>query len=59
MSLFSSYIRRQTKKHGLIGLLLKVGDLAVKLTPNVADDVGWARIRGFLVKAGKQPKERK
>ena len=53
VSLLSSYIKRQTKKRGLIGLLLKVGDLAVKITPNAADDVAWRKIRSYIKEAGK------
>lgn len=48
MSLLSSYIRKQVKKHGFASFLMKVGDTAVKLTPNPADDIAWAKIKTFI-----------
>ena len=52
MSILSSYIKKQVKKRGFAGFLMRVGDVAVKLTPNKADDVLWAKIRKAL-KTGK------
>tara|TARA_Y100000310_G_scaffold304775_1_gene344271 strand:+ start:168 stop:350 length:183 start_codon:yes stop_codon:yes gene_type:complete len=48
VSLLSSYIRKQVKKRGFASFLMKVGDTAVKLTPNPADDVLWGKIRKVL-----------
>ena len=52
MSILSSYIKKQVKKRGFAGFLMRIGDVAVKLTPNPADDILWAKIRKAL-KAGK------
>jgi len=41
-------IRRLVKKHGLKKLLLKIGDLAVKITKSKKDDVAWAKAKKFL-----------
>jgi len=41
-------IRRLVKKHGLKKLLLKIGDLAVKITKSKKDDVAWAKAKVFL-----------
>ena len=35
-------------KHGFIPLLLKVGDIAVKITKTKKDDKAWAKIRKVL-----------
>ena len=48
MSVLSSYIKKQLKKHGFAGFLMRIGDVAVKLTPNPADDVLWGKIRKVL-----------
>lgn len=48
MSLLSSYMKKQVKKHGFSGLLIKVGDMAVKLTPNPADNIAWAKIKASI-----------
>ena len=52
MSILSSYVKKQLKKHGFAGFLMRIGDMAVKLTPNPADDILWAKIRKAL-KTGK------
>jgi|TARA_Y100000296_G_scaffold32283_1_gene37372 hypothetical protein len=52
VSVISSYVKKQLKKHGFAGFLMRIGDVAVKLTPNPADDVVWAKARKIL-KAGK------
>jgi hypothetical protein len=41
-------IRKLVKKHGLKNLLLKVGDLAVKITKSKKDDVVWAKVKKLL-----------
>ena len=35
-------------KHGLIPILLKVGDIAVKVTKSKKDDKAWAKIKKVL-----------
>ena len=41
-------IRKFVKKHGFIPILLKVGDLAVKLTKTKKDDETWAKIKKLI-----------
>jgi len=41
-------LKKIVKKHGLIGLLLKIGDIAVKITPSKADDRKWAKAKDFI-----------
>ena len=38
------------KKHGLKAILLKVGDMAVKVTKTKKDDEIWAKVRKVLEK---------
>ena len=35
-------------KHGLIPLLVKVGDLAVKATKSKQDDKNWAKVKKVI-----------
>ena len=35
-------------KHGLIPLLIKVGDIAVKATKSKKDDKNWAKVKEVL-----------
>jgi len=42
-------IAKLVKKHGLRALLIKVGDVAVKVTKTKKDDVLWAKIKKLLV----------
>ena len=35
-------------KHGLIPLIMKVGDLAVKATKSKQDDKNWAKIKEVI-----------
>ena len=35
-------------KHGLLPLLLKVGDIAVKVTKTKKDDKAWAKIKKVI-----------
>ena len=39
---------RLIKKHGLLGVLVVVGDLAVKLTKSKKDDKVWAKVRKVI-----------
>ena len=38
-------IGRFVKKHGLKAILLKVGDIAVKITKSKKDDKAWAKVK--------------
>ena len=48
MSLLSAYIAKQVQKHGLKGILIKVGNLAVKATKSKKDDEVWAKVKKVL-----------
>ena len=39
---------RLIKKHGLLGILVVVGDIAVKMTKTKKDDEAWAKVKGLL-----------
>ena len=39
---------RLIKKHGLLGVLVVVCDLAVKLTKTKKDDKAWAKVRKVI-----------
>ena len=39
---------RLIKKHGLLGVLVVIGDLAVKLTKSKKDDKAWAKVRKLI-----------
>ena len=41
-------IGKLVKKHGLKNLLIKIGDLAVKITKSKKDDVAWAKVKNVL-----------
>ena len=41
-------IRKFVKKHGFIPILLKVGDVAVKVTKSKKDDEVWAKIKKVI-----------
>tara|TARA_R100001530_G_scaffold87090_1_gene60654 strand:- start:31 stop:180 length:150 start_codon:yes stop_codon:yes gene_type:complete len=41
-------LAKAVKKHGLIPILLKVGDIAVKVTKTKKDDEAWAKIKEVL-----------
>ena len=43
-------LSRFVAKHGLIPLLLKVGDIAVKVTKSKKDDANWVKIKKQLKK---------
>ena len=37
-------VRSLVKKHGMKGLLIKIGDWAVKSSPNKDDDAAWEEV---------------
>ena len=42
-------IAKFVKKHGIKAILIKVGDVAVKVTKTKKDDELWAKIKKLLV----------
>ena len=46
--MFNLIIGKMVAKHGLIPLLLKVGDIAVKITKSKKDDKAWAKVKKVL-----------
>lgn len=42
------YIAKLVKKHGMVGLLLLIGDYAVKATKSKKDDEVWAEVKALL-----------
>ena len=46
--MFKMYISKLVAKHGLVPLLIKVGDLAVKVTKSKKDDKAWAKVKKVL-----------
>ena len=43
--MFKVLLAKAIKKHGLIGILMKVGDVAVKITKSKKDDKAWAKVK--------------
>lgn len=43
--MFKMILKKAVKKHGLKGILIKVGDIAVRVTKSKKDDVAWTRIK--------------
>ena len=43
--MFKLIIAKAVAKHGLIPLLIKVGDIAVKVTKTKKDDKAWAKVK--------------
>ena len=41
-------IAKAVAKHGLIPLLIKVGDIAVKVTKTKKDDKAWAKVKKVM-----------
>ena len=39
---------RLIKKHGVLGVLVVIGDLAVKLTKSKKDDKAWAKVKKVI-----------
>ena len=48
--MLQALIAKQVAKHGLIPLIVLVGDIAVKITKTKKDDEVWAKIRAFIKK---------
>jgi hypothetical protein len=48
--MFKVLLAKAIKKHGLIGILLKVGDVAVKVTKTKEDDKAWEKIKKVISK---------
>ena len=46
--MFKVLLAKAVKKHGLIGILVKVGDVAVKVTKTKKDDEAWDKIKKVL-----------
>ena len=46
--MFKILIAKAVAKHGLIPLLLKVGDVAVKITKTKKDDKAWEKIKKVI-----------
>ena len=46
--MFKMIISKAVAKHGLIPLLVKVGDIAVKVTKTKKDDKAWAKVKKVL-----------
>ena len=42
------FVAKLVAKHGLIPLLLKVGDIAVKVTKSKKDDKAWSKIKNVI-----------
>jgi len=41
-------LAKAVKKHGLKAILIKVGDIAVKVTKTKKDDKAWAKVKVVL-----------
>ena len=41
-------LAKAIKKHGLKGILVKVGDIAVKVTKSKDDDKAWAKVKKII-----------
>jgi len=46
--MFKLLIGKMVARHGLIPLLMKVGDIAVKVTKTKKDDKAWAKVKKVL-----------
>ena len=46
--MFKMIIAKAVAKHGLVPLLVKVGDIAVKVTKTKKDDKAWAKIKEVI-----------
>tara|TARA_R100001594_G_scaffold93789_1_gene128002 strand:+ start:387 stop:536 length:150 start_codon:yes stop_codon:yes gene_type:complete len=46
--MFKIIIGKLVKKHGLKGLIVKVGDFAVGVTKSKKDDEAWAKIKELI-----------
>ena len=50
--MFKMIISKAVAKHRLIPLLIKVGDIAVKVTKTKKDDKAWAKIKKVINSLG-------
>ena len=41
-------LAKAVKKHGLKAILIKVGDIAVKVTKSKKDDKAWAKVKEVI-----------
>ena len=41
-------LAKAVKKHGLRAILIKVGDIAVKVTKTKKDDKAWAKVKEVI-----------
>ena len=41
-------LAKAVKKHGLKAILIKVGDIAVKVTKSKKDDKAWAKVKAAI-----------
>ena len=41
-------LAKAVKKHGLMAILIKVGDIAVKVTKTKKDDKAWAKVKAVI-----------
>ena len=46
--MFKMIIAKAVKKHGLKAILIKAGDIAVKVTKSKEDDKAWAKIKKVI-----------
>ena len=46
--MLKALLAKAVKKHGLKGILIKVGDIAVKVTKTKKDDKAWAEIKKVI-----------
>ena len=46
--MFKVLLAKAIKKHGLIDILMKVGDVAVKITKSKKDDKAWEKIKEVI-----------
>ena len=46
--MFKALLAKAVKKHGLKGILIKVGDVAVSVTKTKKDDEAWAKVKEVI-----------
>ena len=46
--MFKLLLKKYIKKHGLKKILIKVGDIAVKVTKSKKDDKVWAKVKNII-----------
>ena len=46
--MFKMIIAKAVAKHGLVPLLIKVGDIAVKVTKTKKDDKNWVKVKKVI-----------